>query len=292
MPDFVPEDYVPKQEVPATLVDMQPVLQQIDHYCNPEYKPDFITNDFLKANESEDHEAEVVNTVFDNLLQTLRLTATDCNKRYGELYGKQSTEPAFAHHYRKRAEECVEIIKAIEPMAQITRELPNGTLPLRIDRYLEEGQAIDGDKVYGYFANKFKLEDTEYDSVKILIRPEEFIRKLDSTNTNDIGTDVIEYAEARMRIAIVPRNAGVSRIDIRVDLPKNSEDIMFDLIINGSRSDLLEGMSLRSTASNSLESNQDKGHHFKGGIKANEHGVSFKQVLERINKVIRTKVRT
>lgn len=252
------------------------IMAKIERHCNPDSGEGVAFYQSSELNDSEEKTRRIAaNTVYDGMMLTLNNIA-----EHSLTKAKDRRHP-LAKNYET-------VLRALEPLTQISRAIADGKLPLRRNFRYEEILSKVGDKIHAYKLRQFKFDTTEYDEVEVIIRPEKWEEPLDirkSPNRLTL-TGGKESAQPKMQINIKPKNFPYGFITIRVD----REDLEHDFEITY---DVEIGYPGQVNIINMLDfpdADQRHTHHFSSALTAEELGTSFKDILEAINDKISSNI--
>lgn len=249
--------------------DLNQIMAKIERNCNPDSGEGVA---FYKKKELdypwEKIRRMAANTVYDGMMLTLNNIAEH------SLTKARDGKNPLAKSYET-------VLRALDPLTQITRAIADGKLPLKRNFRYEGILAKIGDNIHAYQLRQFYFDTTEYEEVEVVIRPKKWeepfeIRKLPNRLNLTGGK---ESAQPKIQISIKPKNFPYGFITIRIDREdlEHNFEITYDVEIGfPGQSNIIDILDFP-------DADQRHTHHFSSALTAEDLGTSFKDILETIN---------
>ena len=249
-------------------VPLDELMTRLERHCSNDGDPVALFGETsIKSPERTERARYAADAVYDGLMFTLQ--------GIGEYaIGQAKRISPTAKEYEKTA-------RTVETMAQVARALSENEIPLFRNAWLEQRQQAEGDIVHAYKARNFELNGKRYNEVRVFIRPHRYDRPISMRQVpNRPNLKIVETAQARMTIDILPEGPNSGDISIRVDREDALRDyeITYDVVIGKGDVNLLDVLEFPDP-----QTGQRHGHHFSSSLKAEDFNVTFADILEAAN---------
>lgn len=169
------------------------------------------------------------------------------------------------------------------------RELADDKVPLARNTILENFLANEGDQVHAYIARNVTVGSTAVRELRVFIRPTRFERKISPQNSATQNqrrpSNLIESAQARMNIDIIPADNAQNTVSLRTDREDalGNYEIVYDIVIGTGDANLMDMLDFSQSDPSQATPGQLSGHHFSSQLKAEDLNTSFTDILLAYN---------